>query len=89
MHNGVRSVRVGKRAWIAFRGSGFATGLAPHRTHGQLTVDETKTAEEQMLRYYELAGRPAVGLEAELRRRCKGAALRCAVPWTTKARFRP
>jgi hypothetical protein len=74
--------------WIAFNNSRFATGLMPHRTHGKLSVDRNRSAREQVLEYYELAGRPPVPLSAELKRRCQGLVPRCSVPWTKSARFR-
>lgn len=75
-------------AWIAFNRSGFATGLAPHRTHGRLSVDRRISARDQVLRYYELSGRQAVKLDAEVRRRCSTVVPRCSVAWNTAARFR-
>jgi hypothetical protein len=74
--------------WVAFNRSGFATGLAPHRTHGRLHVDQHRSPRETVLSYYELAGRSPVSLKEEIRRRCSGLAPRCTVSWTTKARFR-
>ena len=87
-------MRCGKRqsratsSWIAFNGSGFGTGLAPHRTHGSLTVDGRRSAREQVLAYYDLAGRPPVRLDADLKRRCHRVVPKCSVPWTAKGRFR-
>ena len=60
----------------------------PHRTHGQLRVDRRRSASEQVLSYYELAGRTPTPLRAEIRRRCGKTVPRCAVPWDPGARFR-
>ena len=90
---GVRCAGGGKQAhsaWIAFNSSGFATGIAPHHTHGALRVDRSRSAREQVLAYYQLSGRQPVPLDAELRRRCGRRLLpRCSVAWTTRARFKP
>ena len=73
--------------WIAFNRSGFATGLAPHHTHGKLKVNRSRPARETVLSYYELSGRPPVSLAAEIRRRCARLVPRCTVQWSATARF--
>jgi hypothetical protein len=73
--------------WIAFNNSGFATGIAPHRTHGRLRIDPSRSARDTVLAYYELSGRPQTTLRTELRRRCARQVPRCSVPWTAGARF--
>jgi len=80
--------RRSRYSWIAFNSSRFATGLAPHRTHGKLSVDRNRSALEHVLSYYELSGRKPEPLSAEVRRRCRGLVPRCSVPWAKSARFR-
>ena len=73
--------------WIAFNNSGFSTGLAPHRLHGRLRIDTTRSANEQALSYYELAGREPTPLRAQIRRLCSTVVPECTVPWERGAYF--
>ena len=76
-------------AWVAFRSSGFATGLAPHRAHGKLQLSGSDDAAAQVFGYYARAGRAASPLRGELRKRCTapGVLPRCSLPWRAAARF--
>ena len=82
-----RQVLRGHDWMIAFNGSGFATGISPHRLHGSLKVDPSRSALDTVLQYYELSGRPATPLSSEIRRRCNKQVPRCSVPWAPTARF--
>lgn len=85
---GRQSKKRDDQAWIAFNRSGFATGLAPHHTHGKLSVDPRRSARETVLSYYELSGRPPVPLDEEIQQRCRRLVPRCTVAWNAQARFR-
>lgn len=75
------------QSWVAFKNSGFGTGVAPHHTHGSLQVDPSRSAWDTILMYYELAGRPPAPLAPEIRRRCAKQVPRCKLPWKPEARF--
>ena len=85
------SQQSGGGSWIAFRNSGFATGIAPHRTHGDLSYDKHAlggaAALDLVFAYYERAGRRPSPLKGEIRKRCAAAAVRCSVGWRVGERF--
>jgi hypothetical protein len=75
---------------LRFAGSGFATGIGPHRMHGKLRLDSSATALDQAFAYYELSGHPATRITKILFRRCcalNGTTPRCITPWTSDAAF--
>ena len=88
----VKSDRKHHGAWISFRISGFATGIASHRAHGGLWLSSNGAdAMTQIFSYYERAGRVATSLRGEIRKRCNvpGVMPRCSLAWKVDARFHP
>ena len=81
----LRSDREHGGAWVAFRSSGFQTGLARHRAHGSRFRPSSAS---DAWHYYERADRPPSDIRGEIRKRCAGGALpRCRVPWRAGAHF--